>query len=312
MPEVDPILSVLILTYNHVKYIEQSILSVLEQKTKFKYEILIGDDHSNDGTSEIVDKIAKLHPKLIRVIRGPKNLGALKNESTLINEAKGKYIALLEGDDYWNNNLKIEIQISFLENNPEYGLVHTDVNHYFESTNKTTEHVNKTNSVTVPEGNIFNNLMNPEPFFIMTATTCFRTELVKKYFDYNLAINSNWPLTDLPLWFDLSYNSKVHYINCVTATYRLLNESASRTNSKEKHFNYITKLQEMKEYYFKKYNVPKEIIDKIRVKYYKNILKYGYVLKNKETVMLCKKYFLENKVNLSIKEKAIIAISRFI
>jgi glycosyltransferase involved in cell wall biosynthesis len=312
LTENKPILSVLILTYNHVKYIEQAILSVVQQKTNYSFEILIGDDHSTDGTTDIVETLEKSYPDLIKIIKEHKNLGAIRNEANLLKNAKGKYIAFLEGDDFWTNENKIEMQISFLENNPDYGLVHTDVNHFFEYSNSTVFDVNKANNVQVPKDNIFKALMSVDPFFIMTATTCFRADIAKKHFNYQLAIDQNWPLTDLPLWFDITFHSKVQYIESVTATYRLLNESASRTKSLKKRYAYIQKLQEIKEHYFEKYKVDTETTFAIRERYYKNVFKYAFRLKDIETLKKCKKYFSENNIKLNFKEKIIRSLSVFI
>lgn len=117
--------SVILTTYNHEKYIEQAIQSVLNQKTDFRYELLIGEDHSTDKTKDIVLKYQSLYPEIIRVMVRSKNIGALRNEADLRNKCKGKYIAVLEGDDYWNYNNKLSKQVDILEKHPEYiGVAH--------------------------------------------------------------------------------------------------------------------------------------------------------------------------------------------
>lgn len=114
------IVSVIVICYNHEKYIEQAISSVLMQKTDFEYEILIGDDASTDRTPEILMKIQKKYPKIIRVFLRDHNLGATRNAYNLFMKAKGKYLATCEGDDYWCDELKLEKQVSFLESHQEY------------------------------------------------------------------------------------------------------------------------------------------------------------------------------------------------
>lgn len=118
--------SVIILTYNHKAYIAQALNSVLMQETDFAYEILIGDDASSDGTSDIVRVYAQKCPKIIQAYIRKQNLGATRNLYDLLKRARGKYIASCEGDDFWSDPKKLQIQVDFLEGNPKYsGCAHT-------------------------------------------------------------------------------------------------------------------------------------------------------------------------------------------
>lgn len=112
--------SVIVPTYNHEKYIGQALDSILAQKVSFPMEILIGDDCSSDGTCEILQKYKSQYPELIRLFLQEKNVGATRNAYNLLKNAKGKYLATLEGDDYWIDNNKIQKQINFLEKNSTY------------------------------------------------------------------------------------------------------------------------------------------------------------------------------------------------
>lgn len=115
-----PILSVGILTYNQVDYISQAIESVLIQEVDFDYEIVIADDCSTDGTSEIVRSYAEKYPNLIRAIIHEKNIGIEENANCLKRECKGRYRAVQEGDDYWVDPFRLQKQVEFLENNQDY------------------------------------------------------------------------------------------------------------------------------------------------------------------------------------------------
>ena len=115
-----PLLSVCLITYNHVKYIEQAIEGVLMQKVNFSWEIVIADDCSVDGTREILIAYQKKHPELIKLILQEKNVGAYQNWMDLITYPQSKYIAYFDGDDYWTNPLKLQTQVDFLEANPDY------------------------------------------------------------------------------------------------------------------------------------------------------------------------------------------------
>jgi glycosyltransferase involved in cell wall biosynthesis len=119
------IVSAYLLTYNHEKYVEQALISMLNQKTNFKYEILIGDDCSTDNTLSILKKYKEMYPNIIKLFPRGKNLGATKNCYLLLKESKGKYIAPLEGDDYWIDENRLQYLVDFLEGNHEYvGISH--------------------------------------------------------------------------------------------------------------------------------------------------------------------------------------------
>jgi len=114
-----PKVSVLMMAYNHAKYIRQSIDSVLMQKTNFAYEIVIGEDFSQDGTREIVVEYQQRHPEVIRALLTDRNVGAGENWRRVVAAAQGDYVAVLEGDDYWTWAGKLQVQADFLDAHPE-------------------------------------------------------------------------------------------------------------------------------------------------------------------------------------------------
>jgi glycosyltransferase involved in cell wall biosynthesis len=116
----DLMVSVCCTTYNHEKFIAQTVESFLMQETNFRYEIVIGDDCSTDKTSEILRSFKEKYPDKIKLIYPEKNLGAHLNTINSAKACEGKYIALCDGDDYWTNPHKLQKQVDFLENNPEY------------------------------------------------------------------------------------------------------------------------------------------------------------------------------------------------
>lgn len=115
----NPLVSITMITYNHDKFINSAIDSVLNQKVDFKYELLISDDASTDSTQKIIIAYKKLHPDKIFTLLRKENVGAALNSMELKKSARGKYIAILEGDDYWTDDFKLSKQIHFLENHPE-------------------------------------------------------------------------------------------------------------------------------------------------------------------------------------------------
>ena len=111
-----PLVTVLLITYNHVDYFEKAIQSVLAQKTNFPFQIVISDDASTDGTSEIVKKYKDI-PNVKVIIRKENSCG--KNTYLTLSEINTKYFTVLEADDYWCDENKLQTQVDILENNPD-------------------------------------------------------------------------------------------------------------------------------------------------------------------------------------------------
>lgn len=126
-----PLVSVCIMTYQHVKYIKECLDGVLKQETDFDFEILLGEDDSTDGTREICIEYAKMYPEKIKLYLHHRDnnifidglpSGRFNFIYNLLN-AKGKYIAICEGDDYWIDSKKLQKQVDFLESNSDYSMV---------------------------------------------------------------------------------------------------------------------------------------------------------------------------------------------
>ena len=125
-------LSVRLMTYNHEYYIEEALRGIDAQKTDFDFEVVIGDDFSTDNTLEQIKKFSFSNPRLqVNLLERKKGdeydrqrqeKGRLFNFVDILNNCKGKYIALLDGDDYWTDPLKLQKQVDFLEENEEYAI----------------------------------------------------------------------------------------------------------------------------------------------------------------------------------------------
>ncbi len=117
----EPLLSVLFITYNHEKYLRQSLDSVMSQKTDFDFEVVVGEDCSTDGTRDILREYKKRYPDRIRLLFRERNFGrpTLNVYCTAL-ECRGRYVATLEGDDYWTDEYKLQKAVDFLEKNPGY------------------------------------------------------------------------------------------------------------------------------------------------------------------------------------------------
>jgi glycosyltransferase involved in cell wall biosynthesis len=120
-----PTVSVAVITYNHEQFIAQAIESVLMQETAFAVELVIGEDCSTDGTRRIVQAYAGRYPNVIRALLPEKNLGMARNYDAVWQACRGKYIAWLEGDDYWRTPQKLQKQVGLMDANPHYSMCGT-------------------------------------------------------------------------------------------------------------------------------------------------------------------------------------------
>ncbi|RYD85211.1 MAG: glycosyltransferase, partial [Verrucomicrobiaceae bacterium] len=114
---MQPLVSVLMITHNHAPFITRSIESVLSQQTSFGVELVIGEDASTDSTKEIIQSFSSQYPEKIFTVHHDKNIGMGRNFFDTLSRCRGKYIALLDGDDRWINDKKLQIQADFLEQN---------------------------------------------------------------------------------------------------------------------------------------------------------------------------------------------------
>ncbi len=120
-----PLVSVCVLTYNQELYIAECLDSIVSQETSFDIEIVIGEDGGTDGTLLICKEYQQRYPEKIKVIHNQTNFGLMCNYQRVINVLRGKYVAVIGGDDYWCDIHKLQKQVDFLEHNKNYGVVLT-------------------------------------------------------------------------------------------------------------------------------------------------------------------------------------------
>lgn len=230
---MQPLVSICCITYNHAPYIRQCLEGFLMQKTSFPFEIIINDDCSTDGTTDIIREYERKYPDFIKPIyhidnqyqKGVRGMFA----TFCFPKAQGKYIALCEGDDYWIDPLKLQKQVDYLESYDDCGLVHTYV-----------EYVNTCSQIIPPPTPFYENI-NKRIFdgfiwayylrnsgFILTCSCCFRKSL----------INHEKILFDHGLFMSIARQAKVYCLREVTVAYRRNPEGAMMTHNS----NYFSKL----------------------------------------------------------------------
>ena len=270
MSDNKPLVSIFCLTYNHAPYIRQCLDGFLMQKANFAYEVIINDDASTDGTTEIIKEYESKHPEIVKPIYHEENLYS-KGERGFWNKyclprAQGEYIALCDGDDYWIDSYKLQKQVEFLEANPEYVLVYTNV----EKVNLKSEKILR-NSLKGFSGNITRYLFyrgNP----VITATVCYRRKYLLDYQNEIRKIPFKMKMGDLPLWIYLSLQGKFKYMDDKTTAYRVLQESASHSKDKGKVISFITNTRDVLLYFNRQYAIggSEKVIGK---RYYKSLIR---------------------------------------
>jgi glycosyltransferase involved in cell wall biosynthesis len=207
-----PLVSICTITYNHEKYIEQAIKSVLEQQIDFKIEFVIGDDCSKDKTRDIINKYHALHPDVIVPLFPEKNLGAKLNAIQCLQRCQGKYIAFLEGDDAWADPLKLQKQAAFMEANPDYSICFTDV----DIVNDTKEEHPDPFTKPTKEDFTIEDVILTERVFIPTATLFFKNQLPNPLPEFFRNASSG----DIAIHLVISDKGKIKYLPGKTAIYR--------------------------------------------------------------------------------------------
>jgi glycosyltransferase involved in cell wall biosynthesis len=114
-----PKVSVVTITYNHAAYIAQALESILTQETDFPFEVIVADDCSTDSTPSIIREFAERHPDVVVPVLRPENIGIHANFVSAAALARGDYVALCEGDDYWTDVHKLQRQSDVLDSRPD-------------------------------------------------------------------------------------------------------------------------------------------------------------------------------------------------
>ena len=220
------LVSICCLAYNHELYLREAIDSFLMQETAFRFEILLHDDASTDRTAGIIMAYAEKYPEIIKPIIQTENQyskGGLINPRLVMPQARGKYIALCEGDDYWTDKTKLQKQVAFLENNPEYVITYTDCQPFDEK-----------GIIDIDFGGARKDLESVElkkstPIFTLTA--CFRNLLGKIPQDLMSARYG-----DLVMWSLLGEHGKGKYLDSIgSSAYRVHDGGVhSKKSRKEK------------------------------------------------------------------------------
>jgi glycosyltransferase involved in cell wall biosynthesis len=300
----NPLVSVLLITYNHEPYIGQAIEGVLFQETDFSIELVIGEDCSTDRTREIVMKYQKKHSDIIRVITSDQNVGARKNGQRTLQACRGKYIAFCEGDDYWHDPNKLQIQYDYLEMHPECGLVKTDYDVHDQR-------------IGIHRHNVLHDRSRSFDF-ASTPMATFLAILDQRYFprsctimvvkrlldqiissDAELHRSNRFLMGDTQKWAEMALISEVHYIDISTATYRISPGSASRPRKIKRAAEFSLSSADLRVYLSAKYGCRKEVVQKYWERFLRQALWSGVLSRNSEMIKIA----VAAMPKLSLKER---------
>lgn len=280
------IVSVCCLTYNQKNYIRECLDGILMQKTNFKFEILINDDCSTDGTSEIIKEYEQKYPDIIKPVYQKENQfskGISICKNFIFPRVKGKYVAICEGDDYWTDPNKLQKQVDFLEENPDYTVCFHRVKRIYDSLNRKSDILPSYEMLKKADTFDYKNLLKAN--FIQNCSVMLRWNVIKKPEQRipNKILTGDWYLALL-----FAKYGKIKMLDDVMSVYRVNTGGvwfgAYKNQNK---FLCKTAIQRMA-FYFGVYN---KITDKDPVYFINEAFEqYKKVIKVMKSEKECKKY----------------------
>lgn len=231
-----PFISIQCNTYNHAHYISDALDSFLSQKTVFPFEIVVHDDASTDHTQDIIKEYAMKYPNIIHPVLERENQfskGIAHFHSVVYPLMKGKYTAMCEGDDYWTDDHKLQMEVSYLEKHPDCSLVFTAAEYSEQDIIvRNDRHYNNECDIEAEE------IISGGGDYCATASLCFPTKLIFIHPKYRLMAD----IGDYPMQIMLALHGAVHYFPEITCCYRVNSESSwsksqiSDDNKQTKHW----------------------------------------------------------------------------
>lgn len=263
LQEQEIIVSVALVVYNHEKYIRQAIESILMQEVDFKYEIIVGEDKSTDNSRDILLEYNEKYPDKFVLIFHDQNVGGTKNSYDIYMKARGKYIASLEGDDYWIDNKKLQKQVDFLENNSDY----LGVSHIIEARDLQGNYMSRNPSspkIVGKDATIDLFLMG---YYFSAVATVYRNIFLDKSADYTIFYKAHKYVGDLTLCMLLLDKGKIKVLDETMSVYRSRrakseNNYNSIRNALQQYSDHIQLLNAINVHFKYKYDFSREYIER--------------------------------------------------
>ena len=274
-----PLVSIQCLVYNHEPYLRQCLDGFVMQRTNFKFEAIVHDDVSTDGSAAIIREYAEKYPDIIKPIfeienQYSKHDGSL--DRIMRDACKGKYIALCEGDDYWIDPLKLQKQFEYMESYPECSLLHTSFQFYTQHDgmfhdSKIDQEAYELNQR--ENRNIACEILDFK-YRVVTATSFFKYETYNKLINDEYYNRYKFMLGDIQLWAMLLQSGRIGYLPDVTAVYRVHADSACRQVDMKCDARMCLSISEMQLHFLPKVRGGERLKDKFSAQFRKNLFKY--------------------------------------
>lgn len=230
-----PLVSVVMITYNHADYLAEAIEGVVNQRCEFSFELIIGEDASTDETRAIALDYQRRYPHIVRVLYSASNVGMNINGQRTFDAARGEFVAFCEGDDYWCSSDKLARQVELIMDNPDVGVVHTD---WVRSRRDELgwqvgwrHPVHRTIPSSLLEGYLFRTFYDPR--ILRTCTILLRRSIFVAYASSRLA-RRDYRFGDTVLAAYVTSRWKVGYVHIIAAVYRESPSSALRSGARAK------------------------------------------------------------------------------
>lgn len=206
----EPLISVLIIAYNRERYVGQAIDSALAQEGPFTLEIVVGEDCSTDRTRAIVREYRDRHPDLVRPLFHPQNVGPVANYARTLEACRGRYVAMLDADDYWLSADKLRQQLEFLDRHPQCSFCFHNTLVVYEDGTPSHPRITKT----LPALHSLEDVATT--FRISTSSVLFRANLFGELPDWYYSM----PTGDWPLHVLNAHHGPAGYLPEVLGAYR--------------------------------------------------------------------------------------------
>lgn len=231
---MNPVVSVMVVTYNQEEYIEQTLDSILSQECTFPFEIVIGEDCSTDSTREICRTYARKHPDIIRLLENETNKGVLLNYTDTLLACRGEYIADLAGDDYWCDTHKLQRQAEILNQSRKIVACFTNYQKLFVDSGAVSSPVNLSQQrYFLTSEDIHRHMNCTGAPLVFTCTAMFRKSAFESFYNQYPVFftDTRYTCEDFQLVFALLLQGTMVYDPVVTTTYRVSNSSVSNNHS---------------------------------------------------------------------------------
>jgi glycosyltransferase involved in cell wall biosynthesis len=261
LQEKEITVSVALIVYNHEKYLRQALDSILMQEVNFKYEIIVGDDKSTDNSRDIILEYKEKYPDKLVLKFQEHNVGGTKNIYDVYMEAKGKYIATLEGDDYWIDNKKLQKTVDFLETNNNY----LGVSHIIEARDFEGNYMSRHPMSSKIIGKDATVSMFLKGYYYSAVATVFRNIFNDQTQDFTIFYKAHKFVGDLTLCMLLLDKGKIKVLNEVMSVYRSRRVDGesnynSIRNAIEQYNDHIEVLNALNNHFNNKYDFTREYL----------------------------------------------------